>query len=71
MNDLKPFEHGSEGTHRACQEIIEKYGGKAVCCECNGHRCKDFCYDEDCPLYMFGAVHVKGVAGACKYESIE
>ena len=41
MNDLKPFEHGEEGTHGACDEMIKKYGGKAKCCECEGHKCKE------------------------------
>ena len=36
MNDLKPFKHGDEGTHHACQEKIKKYGGKSTCCECTG-----------------------------------
>lgn len=39
-NDVLPFKHGEEGTHHACQEIIEKYGDQAWCCDCNGHKCK-------------------------------
>lgn len=27
-------------THTACAEVIERDGGKAVCCDCNGHACK-------------------------------
>jgi hypothetical protein len=40
MNDLKEFKHGSEGTHHACQEMVEKLGKNVGCCECNGHECK-------------------------------
>lgn len=40
MNDLKPFKHGEEGTHGCCQEVLEKMGNQATCCECNGHKCK-------------------------------
>ena len=40
MNDLRNFKHGEEGSHYACQEIIEKYGGKAKCCGCEKHKCK-------------------------------
>lgn len=39
MNDLKPFKHGQEGTHRACAEQIKKFGGKTKCCDCTGHKC--------------------------------
>lgn len=39
MSDLKPFKHGQEGTHHACQDMIEKHGGKTQCCECTGHKC--------------------------------
>lgn len=35
----KTFEHGEEGTHFACAEMIEKHGGKAKCCGCEGHKC--------------------------------
>lgn len=41
IEDLKPFEHGQEGTHNACSEMIEKYGGKTQCCTCTGHKCKE------------------------------
>ena len=41
MNDLKPFEHGQEGTHFACQERSEELGGKVTCCGCIGHKCKE------------------------------
>ena len=37
MNDLKPFEHGSEGTHSACPARLQKEGGKTQCCECVPH----------------------------------
>lgn len=37
MSDLKPFKHGSEGTHSACDARIEAEGGKATCCYCNPH----------------------------------
>lgn len=68
MNDVLPFKHGQEGTHGACQEMIEKFGGKVGCCSCNGHKCKvnDECRDKDCPLYVKGAVHRKGFI-LCKY----
>ncbi len=39
MNDLKPHVHGEEGTHAACQEMIDKNGGAVVCCQCTGHVC--------------------------------
>ena len=39
MSDLDKFEHGEEGTHYACQEMLERYGDKTGCCGCNGHRC--------------------------------
>lgn len=41
IDDMKPFKHGQEGTHHACQEQIDKYGGKTKCCECTGHECED------------------------------
>lgn len=41
MNDLKPFEHGQEGTHFACQERLEELGLRATCCGCIGHKCKE------------------------------
>lgn len=40
LNDLKPFQHGDEGTHFACKEMSEKYGGKVKCCGCTNHDCK-------------------------------
>lgn len=39
MNDLKPFKHGQEGTHYACQEMMKKLGAKVGCCGCNKHKC--------------------------------
>ena len=39
IDDTKPFVHGQEGTHFACQEMVEKYGGKTQCCGCTGHKC--------------------------------
>lgn len=39
MNDRKPFKHGEEGTHYACQAQVNKYGGKVKCCGCTGHDC--------------------------------
>jgi len=42
MDDLKPFVHGQEGTHWACQNRMKKEGGKATCCECKPHKgCDD------------------------------
>lgn len=40
QSDLLPFEHGEEGTHSACKEMVDKLGGKVGCCICNGHKCK-------------------------------
>ena len=37
MNDLKPFQHGEEGTHSVCKNRLKKEGGKATCCVCNPH----------------------------------
>ncbi len=39
INDLKPFEHGQEGTHYSCDEQLKDLGGKAMCCGCTGHKC--------------------------------
>lgn len=39
ISDLEPFEHGQEGTHSACKEMSDKYGGKVQCCECTNHKC--------------------------------
>jgi len=41
MNDLKPFQHGEEGTHSVCYK--HSVGGNSVCCKCTG---KDDCGDE-------------------------
>jgi hypothetical protein len=35
--DLKPFKHGSEGTHCVCKTRLEEMGGKATCCICDPH----------------------------------
>lgn len=40
ISDVKPFEHGEEGTHYACPEASEEYGNKVLCCHCSGHKCK-------------------------------
>lgn len=40
-SDLLPFEHGQDGTHGACDEMIKKLGGAVGCCTCNKHDCKD------------------------------
>ena len=45
-SDLLPFKHGDEGTHFACKEMSDKYGGKVGCCGCNKHNCKT---DKDKP----------------------
>jgi len=37
MNDLKEFQHGSEGTHWTCTNRLNKEGGQAKCCQCNPH----------------------------------
>jgi len=37
MKDLKPFEHGEEGTHTCCKPRLKKEGGKARCCYCVPH----------------------------------
>lgn len=39
MDDLK-HEHGDEGTHSCCPEMLAERGGLAVCCECNNHECQ-------------------------------
>lgn len=46
MNDLKPFEHGEEGTHTACKLRIETEGEKARCCFCVPH---SECFIENSP----------------------
>lgn len=28
-------------THYACQEQLDKYGGKTIGCCCTGHKCKE------------------------------
>jgi hypothetical protein len=35
--DLKPFKHGSEGTHSCCNTRLKEMGGKATCCYCDPH----------------------------------
>ena len=42
IDDLKPFEHGQEGTHIACQNRLLKEGEKAHCCYCSWHKECDF-----------------------------
>lgn len=37
MSDLKPFVHGEEGTHSACNTRLKEDGGKARCCSCVPH----------------------------------
>lgn len=37
MNDLKPFEHGSEGTHSTCRVRLKREGQQATCCFCDPH----------------------------------
>lgn len=39
VSDFKPFEHGQEGTHGACQYMVALMGDKAECCTCSGHDC--------------------------------
>lgn len=43
-NDLKPFKHGEEDTHYACDEILYKLeeGDEFItpCCACIGHACQ-------------------------------
>ena len=34
MNDLKPFQHGEDGTHSVCNK--HNIGYKSACCECSG-----------------------------------
>ena len=38
MNDLKPFNHGEEGTHYAC-DVALKEGN--TCCGCTKHDCPE------------------------------
>ena len=42
MNDLKPFQHGEEGTHGCCDKRLQKEGGKARCCYCVPHEKCEF-----------------------------
>ena len=39
-----PMNKPCDETHGACQEMLEKYGGKTTCCHClpmeKGHKCK-------------------------------
>ena len=70
MNDLMPFEHGEEGTHYSCRAQSEKYGSSVRCCGCSEHDCEsdlaNFCGDRDCPLFVVGGTHRKGITN-CKY----
>ena len=59
MNDLKNFKHGEEGTHSACKEMIEKFGGKTLCCTCVGH--------DKCVLYT----HEKKLFPSEKQQKVE
>ena len=34
------MKHGEEGSHSACKEQSDKYGGKVQCCTCTNHKCK-------------------------------
>lgn len=56
-SDFLPFEHGDEGTHYACKEIMEKLGGKVGCCGCNKHDCKT---DKDKPTEDAQVLNVGG-----------
>lgn len=40
MNDIKPFKHGSEGTHYACPEVLMD-DSMITCCGCSGHKCEE------------------------------
>ena len=62
MDDLKPFVHGSEGTHFACEKIVER-GAKMECCECSGHKCKDDDEETECP--ECGGELIKGKCKNC------
>lgn len=42
----RPFKHGDNDTHYACEEMTKKYGALAECCGCTGHKCKDDYYEE-------------------------
>ena len=44
MNDLEEHKHGDEGrgsTHYVCEEILQRDGGKALCCGCTVHECNE------------------------------
>lgn len=41
LSDVKPFNHGQEGTHFSCSKMIEMMGGNVLCCQCVGHECDD------------------------------
>ncbi len=44
MNDLKPFTHGQEGTHYACDEALQEGNG---CRGCLDHKCIE---NRECPM---------------------
>jgi hypothetical protein len=38
VSDVKPFVHGEEGTHSACDRRLKAEGGQAKCCYCSPHK---------------------------------
>ncbi len=41
MNETNTNKDKEHRWHNVCQEMLKKHGGKAKCCECNNHKCKD------------------------------
>lgn len=37
-DDVKPFVHGEEGTHSACDRRLKAEGDQAKCCYCSPHK---------------------------------
>lgn len=40
IDDLAPFQHGQEGTHGACDEMLKKHGGKRSAVHARGMNAK-------------------------------
>jgi len=52
-------------THYCCDEILEREGGKAQCCECSGHKCKNNEDDEETECPECGGELIKGKCKNC------
>jgi len=64
MNDLKPFNHGEEGTHSVCSK--HNIGGKSVCCECSG---EVGCGDDPMKSKQNASEHFTGCARNPSYDT--